>query len=86
MMDAIRWRSGLQPRRTRVALIVEAQASTSIQTARDGAGRCASISAISSADKRTVPAGTALAAVCLVVAPPVHGWLARHLGTLDDRE
>jgi membrane-associated phospholipid phosphatase len=30
-----------------------------------------------------VLAGAALAVVCLVVAPPLHGWLARHFGTLD---
>jgi membrane-associated phospholipid phosphatase len=30
-----------------------------------------------------VLAGAALAVLCLVVAPPLHGWLARHFGTLD---
>jgi membrane-associated phospholipid phosphatase len=30
-----------------------------------------------------VLAGAALAALCLVLAPPVQGWLARQLGTID---
>lgn len=31
----------------------------------------------------SVMAGCALAVLCLVLAPPLHGWLAGHLGTLD---
>ncbi len=31
----------------------------------------------------SVLAGGALAVLCLVLAPPLHGWLAGHLGTLD---
>jgi membrane-associated phospholipid phosphatase len=30
-----------------------------------------------------VLAGAALAVLCLALAPPLHGWLAGHLGTLD---
>jgi len=30
-----------------------------------------------------VLAGAALAVLCLALAPALHGWLARHLGTLD---
>ena len=30
-----------------------------------------------------VLAGAALAILCLALAPPLHGWLAGHLGTLD---
>ncbi len=31
----------------------------------------------------SVLAGGALAILCLALAPPLHGWLAGHLGTLD---
>jgi membrane-associated phospholipid phosphatase len=30
-----------------------------------------------------VLAGAGLAVLCLAIAPLLHGWLARHLGTLD---
>jgi membrane-associated phospholipid phosphatase len=30
-----------------------------------------------------VLAGAALAVLCLALAPALHGWLSRHLGTLD---